>query len=361
MYFGSVKFFKHLILAVVFGWIGVATVLAVYFGVKCRTLGEETDVNASFAGDVIYIPENASLNEVIVRLRELGYTDEDIAAAVGLGKTVMSGSIADDQAYVQNEPDTQTAPPQKISGDDDVQAYDTAVSDEPSVPAEADYTLLYPELYAQKSTQTVQASDKTVYLAFLDGPSQNTYDILYILNRQGVKATFFMSAGKTEESAELMRAVAEAGHTVGVHSFSHDTDIIYSSVEAYLTDFYDTYKMIYDACGVKASVFSFPDGSGSIPAAIREDIIAEMERRGFTYYDINAESGDRLAGASWQSIYDTAVANVHENTASGSASVLELHDSADDYISVITTEDIIIDLLSDGYSFGVLDGSVEIK
>ena len=68
-YFGSVRFFKHLILTVVFGWIGIATILAVFFGIKCYTMSRESTDTAA---------ENASLKEHIGKITADGYSAEDI-------------------------------------------------------------------------------------------------------------------------------------------------------------------------------------------------------------------------------------------------------------------------------------------
>ena len=83
-----------------------------------------------------------------------------------------------------------------------------------------------------------------------------------------------------------MKAVADAGHTVGVHSISHDYEKVYESVESYLADFNDTYNCIYEATGVKPRFFRFPGGSiNNYNRFVYMQIIAEMTRRGFVYFD----------------------------------------------------------------------------
>lgn len=357
-YFGSVRFFKHLILTVVFGWIGIATILAVFFGIKCYTMSRETAATAA---------ENASLKEHIGKITADGYSAEDILEYIRQNDTYAFESFYSDNVPalvpVQGEtvpelteaPVSETAPAAPVESETEtVTEADAALSEN------ADYTSLYPELYAQKSQNRTSPGSKTVFITFDDGPSVNTYDILFILNRQGIKATFFMSAGKTADCAEQMRAVAEAGHSIGVHSFSHDPDVIYRSVEDYLADFYETYKMIYDATGVMPSIYRMPD-SENAPDDVKQEIIAEMDRRGFTLFGYNAESGDRSANKGWQYIYDTVISNTAANTAAGRASIVHFHDSADDYTTVLTAEDVIIGLKEEGYSFAALDNTVEIK
>lgn len=59
-------------------------------------------------------------------------------------------------------------------------------------------------------------------LTFDDGPNEPyTSQILAILNRYHVKATFFMVGKNVEAFPEAAKAVAEAGHAIGNHSYTH--------------------------------------------------------------------------------------------------------------------------------------------
>jgi peptidoglycan-N-acetylglucosamine deacetylase len=62
-----------------------------------------------------------------------------------------------------------------------------------------------------------------VALTFDDGPDPRwTPRILDILARRGVRATFFVVGRKVEAHPELLRAIVDAGHGVGLHSYAHD-------------------------------------------------------------------------------------------------------------------------------------------
>ena len=63
--------------------------------------------------------------------------------------------------------------------------------------------------------------DRTVALTFDDGPSEGTPQILEILARYGVPATFFQCGANVERLPDVARAVAQAGHSIGNHSYSH--------------------------------------------------------------------------------------------------------------------------------------------
>ena len=134
-----------------------------------------------------------------------------------------------------------------------------------------------------------------VALTFDDGPSPNTGRVLEILERYGVKGTFFVVNQGTEQSRQWMRDIVAAGHTIGVHSYTHDYETIYSSVEAYLDDFAQMYDVILEATGVAPQVFRFPGGSiNAYNGQIYQEIVSEMTRRGFVYYDWNRMTGDAV-------------------------------------------------------------------
>ena len=62
-----------------------------------------------------------------------------------------------------------------------------------------------------------------VALTFDDGPHPKwTPRVLATLAKHEAKATFFLVARKAEEHPELVRAILDAGHAVGLHSYAHD-------------------------------------------------------------------------------------------------------------------------------------------
>ncbi len=62
---------------------------------------------------------------------------------------------------------------------------------------------------------------RAVALTFDDGPSESTPALLDVLAAYGVTATFFQCGANVERLPAVARAVREAGHAIGNHSFSH--------------------------------------------------------------------------------------------------------------------------------------------
>lgn len=344
MYFGSVKFFKHLIYTVFFTWIAAATFLAVFFGFKyfSEKKNTETVAASSFPGDIV-IPDGTSVERLFLAMASKNYSASEMLDVIESGeKNVFVDYIKN---YIAENPEA--------FADTDPADNSTSGNAALSEP----YMKLYPELYAENPPTAFKEDSGTVYLTFDDGPSDRTSDILEILDRYGIKATFFVCGGEGEKEQELMREIVNAGHTIGIHSISHDYEKIYASVESYLDDFYETYMCIYNATGVKPQIFRFPGGSiNNYNRFTYMQIIAEMTRRGFVYYDWNVSGEDAVHGADWTSIYNNIMSGIQSNSAD--RAIVLLHDSQSKEATVLVLEDIIEKLTDEGYKFDKLDNTV---
>ena len=213
------------------------------------------------------------------------------------------------------------------------------------------YAELYKELYAERSAVMEYDDDgNCIYLTFDDGPSPYTGELLEILDRHGIKATFFLSPEDTEYDFRIMRLIAEKGHVIGIHTSSHVFYEIYADVESYLEDFARAYELVYRATGQRARLFRFPGGSvNSYNYRIRDRLIDEMSRRGFVFFDWNVDSMD-AKGAPIAQIKK----NVLEQTPRVSPAFVLMHDGIEN--TPLILEDIIQALEADarGYTFRVI-------
>ncbi len=104
-------------------------------------------------------------------------------------------------------------------------------------------------------------SAKTIYLTFDDGPSARTPEVLQILADNGVKATFFVKNGGKYN--HYMQDIVAQGHTIALHTYSHDYASIYSSDEAYLSDLQQISDLVYNETGVRTNIMRFPGGASN--------------------------------------------------------------------------------------------------
>ena len=330
MYFGSVRFFKHLILSIIGLIFTVLLALTVFFGISSSIeRNKAVDAMAKYekisSEDRLNIPKDMNLDQLYILLKERGYTANDIIKVLSQYDGEAMSQIYKNQFYSQTN--------------------GTA----------SEYTALYPDLYATPPKEFVTKS-KTIYLTFDDGPSDNTLSILSILEKYNIKATFFMSGSTSEKGKRIMKQVADQGHSIGIHSITHDYSTIYASVDNYLADFNNTYTNIYEATGIKPDIVRFPGGSiNNYNRLNYQQIISEVTRRGFVYYDWDVSGEDASANANWTSIFR----NIDNGIKGKDRAVILLHDGSSMKSTVLVLEDLILELQKDGYTFDKITNDVK--
>ena len=92
---------------------------------------------------------------------------------------------------------------------------------------EIDYQTLYPDFYAPQTYCATDRQAGKIYLTFDGAVSSATDELLSILSQRNVQATFFLSGAA---DAQTLKAIAAAGHTIGMSSWSADYQTLYHSV-----------------------------------------------------------------------------------------------------------------------------------
>jgi len=217
--------------------------------------------------------------------------------------------------------------------------------------------IMYPELYIENPEKSDFVDKDIVYLTFDDGPSERTVEILDILEKHDVKATFFVTVQEEKSFTEdIMKQIVQKGHSIGVHTYSHDYKDIYSSVERYLDDFSKIYNYIYKVTGVKSQIFRFPGGSkNSYNKKTYKAIVKEMGLRGFVYYDWNISSDDSIGKYSAQTLYEKSIKGIDEF----SRIFLLYHDSRDRKTTVKALDLTIEKLKKEGFKFDKITRKVK--
>ena len=137
---------------------------------------------------------------------------------------------------------------------------------------------------------------KVAHLTFDDGPSENTLKILDVLKKYNVKATFFVTAQNLDK-ADYMKRIVDEGHTIALHTYSHDYSKIYSSTDEYFKDLQKIHDLVKKKTGVDARVIRFPGGSSNtISAKYSKGIMTKLTKmvveKGYSYFDWNCDSTD---------------------------------------------------------------------
>lgn len=194
--------------------------------------------------------------------------------------------------------------------------------------------------------------EKTVYLTFDDGPGPYTQKLLEVLERYDAKATFFVTDSGYDS---VMEEIVRRGHSIGIHTVSHNYAQIYASPEAYFEDVFAMQDKIYQNTGVMTTLLRFPGGSSnSISAGANQGIMSVLveavQDAGFQYFDWNVDSGD----ASGTNLADAIAQNVIDGVGKETVSVVLQHDIYD--YSVDAVEKILKWGRENGYTFRALTG-----
>lgn len=204
----------------------------------------------------------------------------------------------------------------------------------------------------QPIPETVQPGEKTIYLTFDDGPCAYTGRLLDILSAYSVPATFFVTAADDRYFDQIGRAYRE-GHSVGVHTATHNYQQIYSSEEAWFEDFFTMQEIIYQQTGEYTKLFRFPGGSSNTVSSFNPGIMSRLSQimtdLGYKFFDWNVSSGD--AGETNDT--DEIVENIITGCSGKNVSIVLQHDIKD--YSIAAVEQVIIWGRNNGYSFRALD------
>ena len=211
----------------------------------------------------------------------------------------------------------------------------------------------------QPAIQNAEKKNKIAYLTFDDGPSDNTVKILDFLKANNIKATFFV-LGKENEDEVYKRIVAE-GHTLAIHSNTHQYSQIYTSAHAFMTDINTLSSKLEKITGVKPTILRFPGGSNNTVSHryggndIMERVIKMVKDAGYTYYDWNVDSSDASANKQSKNVI---VNSVLQGAKGKEHAVILMHDAAPKTTTVEALPQIVEGLKEQGFVFRAITEDV---
>ena len=200
----------------------------------------------------------------------------------------------------------------------------------------------------------VSGVGKKIYLTFDDGPSRTiTPGILQILREENVKATFFV-INKDDSLNYLIKQAHDEGHTIALHSYTHDYGYIYSSVDNYFNDLNSISNKVESIIGKKSYITRFPGGSSNTVSrryqvGIMTTLANMVISNGYSYFDWNVDSCDAGSARDQYSVYNNVTNNlVYKNN------IVLMHDFENNYKTLNALRDIIRYGKDNGYVFEAL-------
>jgi peptidoglycan/xylan/chitin deacetylase (PgdA/CDA1 family) len=312
------------------------------------------NVTSSESNGVITYTVTDSSGNVGTATRTINYKDPnapvitlngDAQQTIIVGGTWTSGCTAVDDA------DGDVTSKVVQTGDVDVNTPGTytvtyTVSDSSGNTATATQTITVVQL---TNDENQAVNGKVIYLTFDDGPCEYTDQLLATLAKYNVHATFFTTS-QFPDYLYCIQEEAAAGHTVAVHTYSHEFSQVYASTDAYWSDFNQQAAVIQQYTGQTPTIFRFPGGSSNTTSAkycpgIMTELAAEAAQKGLTYVDWNVSSGD----ADGQPTADQTFQNIISGVQSHDVSFVLCHDIHKSTVDCM--DETIQWCLENGYTF----------
>jgi len=181
---------------------------------------------------------------------------------------------------------------------------------------------------------------KVIALTFDDGPSsQTTPQVLEILQREHIKATFFVVGKTVKNHPQLMKQIVAEGHAIGNHTWNHHYHQYSPSAAAHELE--TTAQLIHQLTGVKTALFRPPAG------ILNNGLVDYAHQKKYAVIMWSADSKD------WQSRQITVpklINNALEDAQPGG--IILLHDGGGDRSKTVEAlPNLIAELKQRGYQF----------
>lgn len=136
---------------------------------------------------------------------------------------------------------------------------------------------------------------KTVVLSFDDGPApvEALELILETLDRNDIKAEFFVIGSEVEENPDTARMIVREGHSIQNHSWSH-LNLATASEQEVRRELEDTQAIIEDATGITPTKIRPPWGAGAFEGDIDPELAEVVNELELSIVTWDIDSRDTL-------------------------------------------------------------------
>lgn len=222
-------------------------------------------------------------------------------------------------------------------------------------------TTIIRNVFVRDSIPSSSQNAGIIYLTFDDGPSRSiTPKILDVLKKKDVKATFFV-INHSSSLDYLIKRAHDEGHTIGLHSYTHNYKTVYKSMDSYFNDLQMISNKVKKITNEESKIIRFPGGtSNTISRKYSKNIMTnlsqEVIKRGYKYYDWNIGSGDSGGVKTKEGVYN----NVVKSLSHKQVNMILMHDFENNYKTLEALSAIIDYGLKNGYEFKAIDTTTPI-
>ena len=142
---------------------------------------------------------------------------------------------------------------------------------------------------------------------------------------------------------------AAAGHSIGIHTYSHDFAKIYADDKAFWKDIEKMQEIVVKETGQRTNLMRFAGGSSNTDSAaytqgIMTLLTKQAEKKGWHYFDWNVSSGDGGNDSTSESVITRITSQIQDHD----ESVVLCHDTKENTVNAM--EYLIPWLLDNGYT-----------
>ncbi len=213
---------------------------------------------------------------------------------------------------------------------------------------------LKPIVSAKPAPETTPGKQgRIVYLTFDDGPSATTSQLLDILGKNEVKATFFMLGPNMNRYPSAVKRIEEESHGLALHGMTHRKEKFYASPGAALAEMSADNAVLKKITGSSTTLIRPPYGSKPyFTKSFRDRVLSQ----GFHLWDWNVDSNDWKYKENSARIYNTVMEQVHKLQKSNSNPVILMHDQK---ATLKVLPDVLKTLKKEGYTFEIITKDME--
>ena len=196
-------------------------------------------------------------------------------------------------------------------------------------------------------TQAIKTG-KVVYLTFDDGPSATTAQLLDILAKYEVKATFFMIGPHINQYPDEVKRIAQEKQGMGLHGMTHRKEKFYASPAAALAEMKGDQAILKKVTGITTNLIRTPYGSKPyFTKSFRDKVLTQD----FNLWDWNVDSEDWKYKEDSVRIYNSVMAQVHKLHKSKVNPVILMHDQK---ATLKVLPRILDSLKKEGYQYEII-------
>lgn len=194
---------------------------------------------------------------------------------------------------------------------------------------------------------------KILYLTFDDGPTATTPQLLDILDKYEVKATFFMLGPNMSRYPSQVKRIAEDGGGLGLHGMTHRKEEFYASPSASLAEMDGDNAILRKIIGSGTTLIRPPYGSKPyFTRTYRDKVLSQ----GYHLWDWNVDSNDWKYKEDSDRIYNTVMDQVHKLQKTKTNPVILMHDQK---ATLEVLPRLLESLKDEGYTFEIITKDME--